>query len=352
MTTARPVGTPEAAFREASTITSGSMLALPDQGQMARFAPDFGRRALLTIDTEEEFDWTAPFRREGHGVTHIPALARFQGFCEELGIAPVYLIDWPIANHPEAIELLRDAAQRATAEIGIQLHPWVNPPFEEEVTEANSYAGNLPPVLEDAKFRALHDQIENVFGRPPAIYRAGRYGLGPSTAKLLGELGMRFDTSVRARFDYRDQQGPDYSRHPVEPYWSGNNGSVLELPLTTMYCGPLRGLATGSERLRKHLPTVFGVLSRLGLLERIPLTPEGITIDEAKRAIDVALEQGLELLVLSFHSPTLAPGKTPYTSTAADVESVYDWFTQIYDYLAHLGVLPTTIADIDAALVR
>ncbi len=352
MTAARPVGTPEAAPGEASAITSNSMLAVPDDGQQASFKADFGRRALLSVDTEEEFDWNAPFRREGHGVTHIPALARFQSFCESLNVSPVYLIDWPIANNEEAIELLGDAARRGTAEIGIQLHPWVNPPFEEEVTEANSYAGNLPPALEEAKFRALYEQIQKAFGRPPVVYRAGRYGLGPNTASLLSELGLRFDTSVRARFDYRDQEGPDYSHHPVVPYRHGADGSVLELPLTTMYCGPLRGLATGSARFRKYLPTVFGALSRLGLLERVALTPEGITIAEAKRAIDVALEQGLELLVLSFHSPTLAPGKTPYASTEKEVEAVYEWFAEIYAYLAQSGVLPATIADVDAAVLR
>ena len=49
------------------------------------------------------------------------------------------------------------------AEIGIQLHPWVNPPFEEEVTPRNSFAGNLPRALEHAKFRNLREAIERNF---------------------------------------------------------------------------------------------------------------------------------------------------------------------------------------------
>ena len=328
------------------------MLVAPSDGERVSFRPEFGQRALLTVDTEEEFDWNAPFRREGHNVTHIPALARFQSFCEGLNVSPVYLVDWPIAQNSQAVEVIGDAVARGTAEIGIQLHPWVNPPFEEEVTDFNSYAGNLPPALEKAKFRALYEQIEKAFGCPPLIYRAGRYGLGPNTASLLNEFGMRFDTSVRSRFDYRDQQGPDYSRHPVDPYWTGDSNSILELPLTTVYCGSLRKIATSSTRLRQHLPTFFGVLSRLGLLERIPLTPEGITVDEAKRGIDVALEQGIELMVLSFHSPTLAPGKTPYASTEAEVEAVYDWFSQIYAYLWQSGVGPTSITQINDAILR
>ena len=43
------------------------------QGQiigMAHLAPQF----LITVDTEEAFDWSGPFTRDKHSVTHIPAV--------------------------------------------------------------------------------------------------------------------------------------------------------------------------------------------------------------------------------------------------------------------------------------
>ena len=43
---------------------------------------------LLTVDTEEEFDWNAPFGRSGYGREHVSQLARFQRFCEEIGALP------------------------------------------------------------------------------------------------------------------------------------------------------------------------------------------------------------------------------------------------------------------------
>ena len=61
---------------------------------------------------------------------------------------------------------------------------------------------------------------------------------------------------------------------------------------------------------------------------------------------DIALDDGLPLLVLSFHSPSLAPGFTPYAKDAAAVEALYDWFTQIYAYLNQRGVRSATIPQI------
>ena len=325
------------------------MLDLPAAGSPARFAPAFGQRVLLTVDTEEEFDWNAPFRREGYGLSHIAAIPRFQTFCEGLGVSPVYLVDWPIANDPAAVAIIGDAVRRGAAEVGMQLHPWVNPPFDEELSRHNSYAGNLPPELEEAKLMRLRDRIEAAFGIAPLIYRAGRYGLGPQTKGLLKRAGIRVDTSVRPLFDYSAQGGPDYSHHPLKPYWADAARDLLELPITSTYWGLLARFGPLLHRAQRHVPTFFSGFSRLNLLERIALTPEGVSAEEGLRGIDTALAQSLPLLVLSFHSPSLAPGHTPYAATEADVEALYRWFETIYADLARRTVRPTTVTEIVAA---
>jgi hypothetical protein len=330
-------------------MTTGSMLEVPPAGRSAVFAPGFGQRVLLTVDTEEEFDWRAPFRREGYGTSHVAAIPRFQAFCEALGAHPVYLVDWPIVHDARAVEVIGDAVRRGKAEVGVQLHPWVNPPFEEEVSTANSFAGNLPQRLEAAKFMLLRDAIEAAFGTAPLIYRAGRYGLGPNTATLLKRAGIRVDTSVRSLFDYSSYNGPDYSNHPLAPYWVDPEHQLLELPVTSAYWGPLRRLGPMLHRVQRHVPTFFSGFSRLRLLERIALTPEGVSAREALRGVDLSLDAGLPLLVLSFHSPTLAPGHTPYAQTEAQVEALYGWFEAVYAHLAARGVRSCTVAEIIAA---
>jgi len=324
----------------------------PPSGRAARFARDFGTRVLLTVDTEEEFDWGGPFTRTEHGLSHFPHIAHFQAFCDDLGVSPVYLVDWPIATSPEAVAIIGEAVRAGRAEVGIQLHPWVNPPFEEEVCVRNSYAGNLFPELERAKFIALRDKIAEAFGAKPMIYRAGRYGLGPATAGLLREAGVPVDSSVRANFDYRAGEGPDYSRHPLAPYWVDEARQLLELPLTTVYWGMLRRQGRWVHPLLARLPRMIGLFSRLGLLERIALTPEGVTAEEALRGIDMALDDELPVLVLSFHSPSLAVGHTPYVRNERDLAALYDWFRRVYAYLEMRGVKPTTVAEIIGAARR
>jgi hypothetical protein len=332
-----------------------AMTAIPDlppPGRKARFRPDFGCRFIITVDTEEEFDWSKPLAREGHGIDHLPEIATFQEFCEGHEVVPVYLVDWPVATSPLAAEILRPAIAAGRAEIGVQLHPWVNPPFNEEVTPPNSFAGNLPADLEAAKFRSLRDIIEDKFGVAPLIYRAGRYGTGPSTADLLAECGLAIDTSVRANFDYSGGGGPDYRHHPLEPYWLDGERQLLELPLTTVFWGMLRRQGQWLYPALGRVPKLRGLLSYLGLLERIPLTPEGVSVDEAIRGIDIAIDDGLPVLVFSFHSPSLQAGHTPYVRSESDLDALYDWWRRVLTYCNMRGVKPTTVGSIMRSVVR
>jgi hypothetical protein len=324
----------------------------PPPGSRARFAPTFGRRFLVTVNTEAEFDWAGPPAREGHGLDHLPRLAKFQNFCEARALVPLYLVDWPVATSSLAADILKPALAAGRAEIGLQLHPWVTPPHDEELTAANSFAGNLPRELEAAKIRNLRDMVEETFGVAPLSYRAGRYGAGPHTGAILRDHGLAIDTSVRTSFDYSPAGGPDYRRHPLAPYWLDSERTVLELPLTTVFWGMLRRQGRALFPAVHPLPRLAGSLARAGLLERIALTPEGVSAEQAIRGIDIALDDGLPLLVFSFHSPSLRPGHTPYVRSDRDLDALYDWWRRVFDYCAGLGVAPTTIGEIMRAVER
>ena len=322
---------------------------LPGPGDFVRFKPDFGQRFIVTVDTEEEFDWSSPFARAEHSVDTIPQLAKWQQFCEGYGVVPVYLVDYPVVNDPRAAEVLGEAVAAGRAEIGVQLHPWVNPPHDEDINVHNSFAGNLPPELERAKFLHLRDAIERNFGVAPQIYRAGRYGVGPSTAQTLSQSGIAIDTSVRALFDYSSQGGPNFRRHPLVPWWIDRRSGLMELPLTTVFWGLLRQQGSALHPALWRAPRLRGLLARLGLLERIPLTPEGIAVDEALKAIDIAIDDGLPLLVFSFHSPSLRPGHTPYVRDEDDLDRFYAWWRASFDMLARRGVKPASVKQIISA---
>jgi hypothetical protein len=275
------------------------------------------------VDTEEEFDWAKGFDRGATGVTAIDDLGRFQDVCEASGIRPAYVVDFPIATQERGCSSLRRFRDEGRAEIGAHLHPWVNPPFEEEVNARNSYPGNLPERLEREKLRRLTEEIEKNFGVRPTLYKAGRYGFGTNTLRTLSELGYLVDTSFCTAFDFSADGGPDYSTAGAEPFWFGAAyDSILEVPNTGAFVGflgalgrPMHRWATKPAPERLHAP---GILARLGAVNRTLLSPEGHSFDEMRRLTLWLSARGVRVFTFSLHSPSMKPGCTPYVRTEAD----------------------------------
>lgn len=304
--------------------------------------PAVGSRFLVTVDTEEEFDWSAPFASANRSVTHVAGMERFQDFCDDHGVRPVYLVDHPIVMDDCASDRLAGFCREGRADVGMHLHPWVTPPLREEICNRNSYPGNLDPELERAKIATMKQAIGERIGVDAAIYRAGRYGIGSCTHLWLEEQGICFDSSVRPHFDYRGQEGPNFLGAASLPAWIVPD-RLAELPLTTMFSGYLRGLGPALQPLASRFSLMSAALAKTGLVERIPLTPEGISEEDALAAVDVAVGQRLPLIVLSFHSPTLVPGNTGYVRDDADLEAFYSWWSAVFRRFSSHAVRPVTL---------
>lgn len=303
----------------------------------------------MFVDTEEEFDWAAPFSREARSVESIAALPDMHRRFAERRIAPCYLCDYPVVADKTAAETLRTLIADGQATVGAQLHPWVNPPYDEEPSALLSFAGNLPPSLEAAKLDRLTETITEALGVPPLAFRAGRYGIGPCTLALLAERGYRVDTSMRALHDYSDAGGPDFRAIGSGSFRAGG---LIEVPLTTIYTGVWRRAGARWSRVAGMVPRGHGLLARAGLLSRVPLSPEGVSIGEAAEAVRVATGEGERLLTFSFHSPTLVPGNTPYVRDAADLARFHQWWDVMFDLLDRLNVRSASLDQLIAAADR
>jgi hypothetical protein len=304
---------------------------------------------LIVVDTEEEFDWTRPFSRESVATKAIPAQARAHEIYDRLGIVPTYVIDYPVATDPGAIRFLRDLRDSGKAEIGAHLHPWVTPPHVEAVSTHNSYHCNLPPDLERAKIASLTDAIETSFGARPTAFKAGRYGYGPNTGKFLAELGYRVDCSFVPHTDLSGDGGPDYRGVPSMPHWLEHG--LLEVPLSVGFLGAMPGLgeraawlfdSPGAERLR-----VPGVLARTGLVARSRLTPEGTPAAEQCRLIEKMARRGHRIFSLTYHSPSLQPGHTPYVRDEGDLARFLGAIEQVLTFFRdEMGGRFTTLSGV------
>lgn len=307
-----------------------SALRPPSNDSIVRFPASERPILLVVVDTEEEFDWSKPFDRAHTGVTHMRAIGAFQSLCDEFGVKPVYVIDFPIAMQRDAFEPLRAIHALGRSEIGAHLHPWVSPPFDEVVDARNSYPGNLPRELERAKLAELVRAIETNLGVMPRSYKAGRYGFGPNTAGILAELGFECDLSFEPAFNLTGDGGPDYTRFPAEPSWIDERKKLLSIPTTGAFVG--WAASPGSYQLGQSLRAlrVPGILSRLHVVEQLLLSPEGYSFEDNVRITRALLARGLRTFTFALHSPSIAAGHTPYVKTEQDREKL---FTSIRRYL-------------------
>jgi len=312
---------------------------------------------VVVVDTEAEFDWARQQPRRAMGVTSVKCQAQTLPIFERYGVRPTFVLDYPVSSTPEGYEFIRDLHRSGICEIGAHLQPWDNPPFVEQRTDENSYPGNLPFELEREKLVQLTRTIIDNVGLRPRIYKAGRYGVGRATAQILAELGYEIDVSVVPGTDLRRKFGPDFSHCGARPYWFGADPALLEIPLSIGYTGllALSGsmayVLTMNERLKAlHVP---GILARLGLVERITLTPEGISFAEQRRLTLALLRKGHRVFSFTYHSPSLAPGNTPYVRSEADLRAFLRRIEQYLDFFTgELGGRAATPFEIKALAER
>lgn len=320
--------------------------------------PDSARPVLLVVvDTEEEFDWNADFDREATAITALQEIGRAQALFDRFGIRPTYAIDYPIASRAAEAAMLKEYRDQGRAEIGIQMHPWVNPPFDEIPTAANSYQGNLQPELERAKLKILIDTVRENFGIEPQIHKAGRYGFGRNTAQILSEFGIRFDLSLCPAFDFSNDGGPDYTTATADLYRFGADNSLLGIPTTAGFVGHLGPVGSklypllydgGMARARLR-----SVLAQFGALERMRLSPEGHTYTNNKKLTRALLAQGIRVFTFSFHSPSLKPGCTPYVQTQKDLDTLLAQTSRYFEFfLQELGGTAITPSELPAYIER
>lgn len=333
-------------------MASGYRPPAPAGADLVDWPRGFGRRFTVMVDTEEEFDWNVPLDSANRSVTAIAALPPAHRRFADRGVPLTYLVDHPVATDPAAIDILRGAIADGRSAVGAQLHPWVNPPLDEAMTPRNSFVGNLPQALHAAKLDVLTDAITAAIGTPPQVYRAGRYGIGPDTLALLASRGYRIDSSMRSAYDYRAEGGPDFADIGNHAFRCGPGDAIVELPLTSVFTGAARAGGVRLHRALGKVPKGRALFARARLLSRVALSPEDMPLADAREAIAVALGEGVRLLNFSFHSPSLAPGHTPYVRDAADLARFHHWWDRVLADLDTRGVAPASLDDLIAASSR
>jgi len=316
-------------------------------------------KVIITIDTEADNQW----ERLGDLTTaNIDYLPRFQELCNRYALKTTYLCSYEVVASPQFDKVIAAYEHQGMAEVGAHLHPWSNPPYEDDPftgTGKHAYPSELPVGIFRRKMEALTEIIHSRIGRPPRSYRAGRWGFCASHIPVLLDLGYEADCSVTPLVSWRGhpgakEGGPDFRGAPAAPYFLDiadvcrrGDSRLLEVPVTILHTS--RAMASTTLRSifaarRKGFPCK--VLNKIFKLDPQWFRPyPHMSAGRLKDVYRAARKRGLPVVEMMFHSSELMPGGSPYTPTEESVEQLYEKLESIFDYVSQAGCTGTTLTE-------
>ena len=160
-------------------------------------------------------------------------------------------------------------------------------------------------------------------------------------------------------FDPTTAYADDYTHLGTNPFWFGNDKRLLCLPGTGAYTGALSTLGSSVAPVLHGIITrpalgwarLPGILSRLRLLDRLRLSPEGYSFEDQRRLTLTLLAAGQRVFVYSFHSPSVLPGCTPYVNSDSELRRFLDSCDRYLDFFTRelKGTAPT-VSEFHASL--
>lgn len=296
----------------------------------------------IIIHTEEEFEWNGSYSSENNKVSHGDALFRIVKELLESEINIILTLDFAFVDSENGLKCIEKLLNLKSPflKFGTHLHPWVNPPFFEEDYKnvANSFACNLPTNLEKEKISYLSSVIEKITGEYPIYYLGGRYGTDEDTLKILCELNYMIDFSISPFMNYSKEGGPDFTHYDNSIRIESN---ITRIPHTT---GIISRAMFISRFLNKN-PRWFHALNntlsgkvilKLFNVKLVRLSPEGYSFHEMKTLVDTLVPNITDTLVLSFHSPSVVLGLTPYVTSGLQHQTFIDDLKKIVRYIKNV----------------
>jgi len=252
----------------------------------------------VTIDCERDKGpgWRVARPASYRGVT--------VGIGERLGplfaarrVEPTWLLSPELLGDAACVDLLG----RLPGELGTHLHGEYAEPGTSDPDVTLAVQRSYPEAEERAKLAWLTERFASSFGRRPRSFRAGRFGIGPHTLRILAELGYAVDSSVtpHVRWD-----GFDFAGAPTQPYRPAPEAPALpgdapiwEVPVTIRK----RMVPWAPPRWLRPTRASARALARLAAHE----------IAAARRA---APDRPIVLCAM-LHNVEVVPGASPYAAT-------------------------------------
>jgi len=310
---------------------------------------------VITIDTEED-NWL-PYSQDKYTTSNIDRIPQLQKIFDEYGVRPTYLVTYQMALHDKVVEILGGIYEQGRCELGAHCHPWNTPPNEEAPVIENSMLCNLPDKLQSKKVIEVHETLKSRFRIEPKSFRSGRWGYSEAVAQTLSDLNYVVDTSITAYTDWSSCLGPDFSKIPPIPFRfspgsifeTSIDGSLMQIPATVGFLQKDFKKASRVFNMIKNTPLqklrLLGILDRLGMNNKIQLSPENSTAEQMISLAKNMKDIGYPVLNMFFHSSTLTAGLTPFVQNSHDEIDFLDRIRLFLDYAIKNGIQPLTLSE-------
>jgi hypothetical protein len=302
-------------------------------------------KVIVTIDTEEAWDWSAPYPTSDFSVEHISRLGEFQSVCDQYAIRPTYFTNHAVMADSMASKVMAELAKHEGVEVGMHVHPWATPPYRigHAVTSRDTYLHNAATDDIRARLQAVYLALGKA-GIRPTSFRGGRYSSGGEIHRFLHEKGFIAECSVVPHTAWNEEGAPDFRHrnlYPVrlEPAQSG--GSPLwEIPLSMGFTRRPFGTWAAAFRLiestsLRHL-RLIGIAERLGLLRRVWLNFEVNDPYDWTPFLLLLQRMNVPCVTFTVHSSSLFAGPGPYTRTPEDEKRIFGQIARVFQRLNEL----------------
>lgn len=307
---------------------------------------------ILSIDTEGDNLWA---KGDGRVFRNIERLPEFQGFCEELGLRPTYLVAYEVIEDDSARAVIQQLARNGDCEIGAHLHAWLTPPYYEplEPPGKHPYLHEYPEELRLAKLETVTRAIEDAIGKRPTSYRGGRWSMDAYTMCALDQLGYAVDTTVTPfvswiRTPGTNSGGPNFVAAPTRPYHPAADNpiepgelGILEIPPSHRPKGIIpHSLYRALGRRFGDNPVAWRIvlryfLNRLGKV--VHPNPATESAERLRWLAGQVTSDDIPILNLAFHSSELMAESAPWVATSEDEVRVRDNIRLVSETLAKRG---------------
>ncbi|HEY8091282.1 MAG TPA: hypothetical protein VIF09_25640 [Polyangiaceae bacterium] len=275
---------------------------------------------------------------------HVGIVERLHPLFQRLGAKPTYML---------SPELLRDDAcvERLGAldgcELATHLHWEMAEPGAHEPEETTAVQRDYPEDAERAKLEWLTGAFRSAFGRAPASFRAGRFGIGTHSVPILESLGYAVESSVTPHMDWSHvSRGLAFADAPTQPYHPdprdpGRTGTstLLEVPVT------IRPRALG------RVPFVGKLLEPRWL--RPTRTSGADLVALARETVDAersARPDRAVVLNAMFHNVEVVAGTSPYASTDDEARRIVERLATLLEATQRDGIRCVGLSDVPGLL--